>query len=99
MMSAMSLSGADAAFAAAFEAAQQAARDRIVDARRSAVEGIGTNVVARLALAPVWTAEVLAASGLAPPDALDRLVEAGVATRSGDRCVVSEQRVRALLPG
>src|SRR5262245_7108040 len=98
-MGAMSLSGADAAFAAAFEAAEQAAQNRILADRRSAVEGIGADVVARLALAPVWTADVLAASGLAPPDALDRLVEAGVAIRSGDRYVVSERRARALLPG
>jgi AAA ATPase-like protein len=98
MMNAMSLSGADAAFAAAFEAAEQAAQNRILADRRSAVEGIGADVVARLALAPVWTADVLAASGLAPPDTLNRLVEVGLATRSGDRYVVSEQRARAFLP-
>lgn len=87
----------DAAFAADFTAAMEAASNRLVSERRSAVAGVGADVAARLALAPVWTTDVLAASALAPPDALDRLVEAGVATRSGDRYVIAEDRARALL--
>jgi hypothetical protein len=87
----------DAAFQAAFEAARQAAHDRLLAARRSAMAGIGTEVAARLALAPVWTREVLSASALAPPDALDLLVDAGLATRSGDRYVVSEDGARTIL--
>ena len=62
-MSATSTSRSDASFEAEFEAAQRSAFDRLQTARRDIVEGVGADIVARLALAPIWTTDVLEGPG------------------------------------
>lgn len=78
----------------AFEAARRDALASLAAERMQVVDRIGAGVVAQLSLAPVWTSEVLDASGLAPGSVLEELVDAGVATQANDRFFVPFDRAR-----